>query len=41
MTTEQSILSSLGITNSDEQNDIISGKTRLLILDASALTPYW
>jgi alpha-mannosidase len=36
MTTEQSILSSLGITNSDEQNDIISGKTRLLILDASA-----
>jgi alpha-mannosidase len=36
MPTEQDILASLGITDAAEQQDIISGKERLLVLDASA-----
>jgi alpha-mannosidase len=36
MATEQAILSSLGISDPETQNKIITGKKRLLILDASA-----
>lgn len=36
MLTERDLLASLGITNADEQQDIINGTVSLLILDASA-----